>query len=89
MTQGLMYFLAKFLVKPDLEDCLRAAAAGVDFIKVGRSVQIHLHYTPVESFSKVQRKGQKIGVGCKTIYEINPWCKKLLVIVIIFIEFFS
>ena len=50
----------------------------VDFIKVGRMVQIiyalRLHPTFEKLFTgiKVQRKAQKIGVGFKTVNEIKP-----------------
>ena len=61
---------------------------GVDFIKVGCMVQIieialsiyalHLHQTFEELFTgiKVQRKVQKIVVGHKTVYEIDPQRQK-------------
>ena len=64
---------------------------GVDFIKVGpraRIIEIALSIYALRlrtTFKKlftganVGRRAQKIGAGCKTVYEINPWLQCLYV----------
>ena len=52
---------------------------GVDFIKLGahsenhRDISIHLRSMPVKASQKLGVGRQWFSVGCKRVYEIDPW----------------
>ena len=69
----------------DIKECLlfHPFFPGLDFIKVGRTAQIiEIALLKLGAWRKAHSKplkaSQKLGIGSKTVYEIDPWasCSK-------------